>query len=148
MIIYPIFLHIHSGLRWLVLLFIIAAIVNACLKLTGKSSLNFKDCAFNRLTMMVIHLQLVFGLVLYFISPKVVFSAASMKESVLRFFLVEHIGLMIIAVILITIGYIKSARTDNEIKKHKLILGYYSIAFLLILVSIPWPFRGIGGGWF
>jgi hypothetical protein len=148
MIIYPIFLHIHSGLRWLVLLFIIAAIVNACLKLTGKSSLNFKDYAFNRLAMMVIHLQLVFGLVLYFISPKVVFSAASMKESVLRFFLVEHIGLMIIAVILITIGYIKSARTDNEIKKHKLILGYYSIAFLLILVSIPWPFRGIGGGWF
>jgi len=146
--IYPIFVHIHSGLRWLVLLFILAAIVNAGIKLTSKSSSNCNDCAFNRLTLIFMHLQLVLGLVLYFISPKVVFGAASMKDSLLRFFLVEHIGLMIIAVILVTIGYVKSDRAVDEFKKHKQILVYYSIALLLILVSIPWPFRGLGAGWF
>lgn len=146
--IYPILVHIHSGLRWLVLLFIIAAIVNAGLKLTRKSSSNCNACAFNRLALIFMHLQLVLGLVLYFISPKVVFDATSMKDSLLRFFLVEHIGLMIIAVILITIGYVKSDRAVDELKKQKQVLVYFSIALLLILVSIPWPFRGLGAGWF
>lgn len=146
--IYPILVHIHSGLRWLVLLFIIAAIVNAGLKLTRKSSSHCNDCAFNRLALIFMHLQLVLGLVLYFISPKVVFDATSMKDSLLRFFLVEHIGLMIIAVILITIGYVKSDRAVDELKKQKQVLVYFSIALLLVLVSIPWPFRGLGAGWF
>jgi membrane protein DedA with SNARE-associated domain len=78
----------------------------------------------------------------------VIFDAASMKDSLLRFFLVEHIGLMIIAVILVTIGYVKSDRVADEFKKNKQILVYYSVALLLILVSIPWPFRGLGTGWF
>jgi hypothetical protein len=146
--IYPILVHIHSSLRWLVLLFVIAAIVNAGLKLTRKSSSNCNDCAFNRLALIFMHLQLVLGLVLYFISPKVVFDAASMKDSMLRFFLIEHIGLMIIAVIIVTIGYVKSNRAVDELKKQKQVLVYFSIALLLILVSIPWPFRGLGAGWF
>jgi membrane protein DedA with SNARE-associated domain len=78
----------------------------------------------------------------------VVFSAASMKDSVLRFFLVEHISLMIIAIILITVGYVKSDRAADEFRKHKLLIIYYSIALILILISIPWPFRGLGAGWF
>jgi hypothetical protein len=145
---YQVFVHIHSILRWLVFLLIIAAIVNAGLRLTRKTSSTCKDCAFNRLALMIMHLQLVLGLVLYFLSPKVVFAAASMNDSLLRFFLVEHIGLMIIAVILITIGYVKSDRAAKELKKHKFIIVYYSIGLLLILVSIPWPFRGLGAGWF
>lgn len=146
--IYSIFVHIHSGLRWLVLLFIIIAIVNASLKLTRKATSNIKDCIFNRLVLIFMHLQLVLGLVLYFISPKVIFDAASMKDSLLRFFLVEHIGLMVMAVILITIGYVKSDRAVDKMKKQKHVVIYYSIAFLLILASIPWPFRGLGAGWF
>lgn len=146
--IYSIFVHIHSGLRWVVLFFIIAAIINAVMKVTRKSSSNCKDCAFNRLALIFMHIQLVLGLVLYFISPKVIFDAASMKDSLLRFFLVEHIGLMIIAVILITVGYVKSDRAVEEIKKYKLLIIYYTISLVLTLASIPWPFRGLGSGWF
>ena len=146
--IYSIFVHIHSGLRWLILLFIIISIVNAASKLSGKSDSNLKDSLFNRLALIFMHLQLLLGLVLYFISPKVIFETNSMKDSLLRFFLVEHIGLMIIAVILITIGYVKFDRAGDETKKHKHIVVYYSIAFFLILVAIPWPFRGFGAGCF
>jgi high-affinity Fe2+/Pb2+ permease len=146
--IYPIFVHIHSGLRWLVLLFIIAAIVNAGIKLYRKSSSDNRNNALNRLALIFMHLQLVLGLVLYFISPKVIFDAASMKDNLLRFFLVEHIGMMIIAVILITIGYVKSKRAVDVFLKQKHLIVYYSIALLLILVAIPWPFRGLGTGWF
>ena len=146
--IYSIFVHIHSGLRWLVLIFIIISIANAAFKLIKKSVESLKDCIFNRLALIFMHLQLVIGLVLYFISPKVIFNAASMKDSLLRFFLVEHIGLMVIAVILITVGYIKSDRAEDQIKKHKHLIIYYSISLLLILASIPWPFRDLGAGWF
>jgi hypothetical protein len=143
-----ILVHIHSILRWLVLLSIILAIVNSVLRLNRSNPGNRKDCVISRLALMAMHFQILFGLVLYFISPKVIFAATSMKDSVLRFFLVEHIGLMIIAVILVTIGYIKSDRAENERKKHKNLLIYYSIALLLILAAIPWPFRGLGSGWF
>ena len=124
--IYPIFVHIHSGLRWLVLIFIIAAIINAGIRLYFKSSSKHRDYAFNKVALIFMHFQALLGLVLYFISPKVIFNTASMRDSVLRFFLVEHIGIMIIAVILLTIGYVKSDRA----------------------VAIPWPFRGLGAGWF
>jgi hypothetical protein len=146
--IHSIFVHIHSGLRWLALLFIMLAILNAALRLNRKSVSHLKDYVFNRLALIIMHLQLVFGLVLYFISPKVVFSASSMKDSVLRFFLVEHIGLMILAVILVTIGYIKSDRAVEGRIKYRLLIIYYSIVLLLILLAIPWPFRGLGSGWF
>jgi membrane protein DedA with SNARE-associated domain len=79
---------------------------------------------------------------------KVVFSATSMKDSLTRFFLVEHLALMIIAIVLITIGYIKSDREDDMMKKQKLLLIYYTIALILILVAIPWTFRALGAGWF
>lgn len=147
MSVFSILIHLHSVLRWLVLLFIVIAIVNASVKLTRKSPEKLKDCIFNRLTLIFMHLQLVLGLVLYFISPKVIFNAASMKDSLLRFFLVEHISLMIIAVVLVTIGYVKSDRAISEFKKHKLVVIYFSIALLLILAAIPWPFRGLGAGW-
>jgi hypothetical protein len=148
MTIYSFIIHLHSVLRWLVLISIIISIINAAYKLSVKSNTNQKDCIFNRVTMILMHVQLLFGLVLYFISQKVVFSAASMKDSLLRFFLVEHIGLMIIAVILITIGYVKSDRAEAERKKLKILITYYSIALALILAAIPWPFRNLGAGWF
>jgi hypothetical protein len=147
--IYNILAHIHSIVRWLVLVAIIMALINAIVKLNKKSLANCKDCIFNRLTMILAHVQLVLGLVLYFISPKVVFAAASMKDPFYRFFLVEHILMMLIAIVLITFGYIKSDRLpDDDPRKYKRILIYYGIAFLLIMSAIPWPFRNLGGGWF
>lgn len=146
---YSIFIHVHSGLRWLVLFFIVAAIINAVVKINKKSSQeSFKDCVFNRLALIFMHLQVVLGFVLYFISPKVIFSAASMKNSMLRFFLLEHVILMFIAAVLITVGYIKAENASEEVKGFKRVIIYYSIALLLILLSIPWPFRGMGSGWF
>jgi membrane protein DedA with SNARE-associated domain len=97
--------------------------------------------------MTFMHLQLIIGLILYFISPKVIFSGSSMSDPILRFFLVEHISLMLIAVVLITVGYVKTKKIEG-VKKYRTILIYYVISLLLILASIPWPFRDLGGKWF
>jgi len=141
---YSILIHIHSGLRWFVLVFLVWAIIRAAMKSYRKGD---KPLA-ALLGLIFTHVQLVIGLILYFISPKVIFAGSSMSNSVLRFYLVEHIALMLIAVILITVGYVKAKRAAEDLKMNKSILWYYSIGLLLILVSIPWPFRNLGAGWF
>lgn len=137
----------HSGLRWIVvILFIlaIAGLIRAAYQ--GKSS--NRALLFAKLTLIVSHIQLLLGLWLYFISPKVVFMAESMKNKVLRFYLVEHIALMVIALAVLTIGYVKYKKTIENQSSAKSMLWYYIISFVLIMISIPWPFRGMGAGWF
>jgi hypothetical protein len=145
---YEILTHAHSGLRWLVLATLIIAIVNSLGKTRGGITYTKKDKQKALFALIFMHLQFVLGLVLYFISPKVIFEAASMKSEVSRFFLVEHTSLMVIALIFITIGYSKAKRTAMDGKKFKTILIGYSLGLLLILAAIPWPFRNLGSGWF
>ena len=85
---------------------------------------------------------------LYVISPKVIFAATAMKVGVQRFFLVEHISLMILAAVLMTIGYSTTKKQINTPYGGKKLLFYYLIALFLILLAIPWPFRGFGTAWF
>ena len=144
---YNILAHIHSITRWLVLITTFLAVLYAIINLS-KGSLEERKCLQNRLAFMLTHFQLLLGLILYFISPKVIFAGESMKDPLLRFFLVEHIALMLIGVVLITVGYLKYVKTEDIRRRHKLTIIYYGIAFLLYLAAIPWPFRNLGGGWF
>ena len=137
--------HTHSGLRWVVLGLMIYALLNAFRK---KDTYEKRDRLLNMFTMVSLHIQLVLGLVLYFISSKVSFVEGWMKSPSLRFYGMEHISLMIIAIILVTIGHGKAKRASESAKKHRTIALYYSIALVLILASIPWPFRNLGAGWF
>jgi hypothetical protein len=140
-------LHTHSGLRWILLISFIISIV-VLYKASKKSTPSNKIKSYVLFTLIISHIQLIIGLILYFISPKVVFQAASMKNSVLRFYLVEHISLMLIALILVTIGYVKWKKAIEGTTKMKSLFWYYTIALLLILISIPWPFRIAGAAWF
>jgi Na+-driven multidrug efflux pump len=87
------------------------------------------------------HLQLLIGLILYaFTSPwtKAAFQdmGAAMKNSTLRYFAVEHISIMLIAVVLIQLGRTFSKKTSDPIKKHRTVAIYTSIAVALILLSL------------
>ncbi|TRX48584.1 cytochrome B [Fulvivirga sp. M361] len=140
--------HAHSGLRWLVLASLLFAIFNALGKTNGSTPFTEKDKKLGLFALIFTHTQFLIGLVLYSISPKVVFSGASMKDSVLRFFLVEHILIMLIAVVLITIGYSKSKKAQDNGKKFKLVLIFYLIGLVIMLAGIPWPFQNYGTSWF
>lgn len=133
----------HSGLRWIALGLLIYAIVNAFNKRT-KGHYVKKDKMINLFAMIFLHVQLLLGLILYFTSPKVVFAASSMKEAVTRFFLMEHILMMVIAIVLVTIGRKKAEKETNPFKKHTTIITWYIIALVLIFAAIPWPFRNLG----
>lgn len=141
-------LHAHSGLRWIVLVLIVWALVKAISGWTGQKEYQKSDRLSALLALIFTHIQLLIGLVLFFISPRVSFESGMMGNSVLRFFTVEHTLMMIIAIALITFGFSSAKRIEEAVSKHKRIAVTYGIGLLIILASIPWPFRELGAGWF
>lgn len=137
----------HSGLRWVVLLLLLAAILNAFQAWkggrTGASKLSLY-------ALISVHVQLLLGLVLYFfLSPYVRFEAGVMKDTLLRFYTVEHITMMLIAIALITVGYSRAKRAADAAAKGKTTFWFYLIGLAVIFAAIPWPFRsGLDGNWF
>ena len=146
---YGILVHAHSGLRWLVLIALLWAIGNAFMKWRGEKAFLPSDRKLNASALGITHLQVILGLILYFISPKVIFESGSMKDGMLRFFLVEHITMMLIAVVLITIGNSRAKKATEDVKKHKTTFIFFLIGLLIMLASIPWPFiEKYKAGWF
>lgn len=133
--------HAHSGWRWIVLTLLLYAILQALLQPSKKNKVPLW-------AMIATHVQLVFGFILYFISPKVQFTADTMKIALNRFYTVEHTTLMLLAVVVITLGYGKWKRADTPEKGAKKVLTFYLIGLLIMLAGIPWPFRNLGAGWF
>jgi hypothetical protein len=88
------------------------------------------------------HTQLLIGLILYFTSPVVIFSGASMKDSVARYWLVEHVAMMLIAVVLITMARITAKKMTDAVAKHKRLFIFNAIALIIILVAIAQSARG------
>lgn len=138
--------HAHSGLRWVALILLILAIVNAFTAKTYEK----KHRMINLFAMVSLHTQLLIGLIQYFgTSTKVQFIEGWMKSPLLRFYGMEHILLMIIAIVLVTIGHSKSKKGTTPEEKFKPVKLFYLIGLILILAGIPWPFREVlGGGWF
>lgn len=143
----------HSGLRWVVLGLLLAAIIGAAKNLkSGKYEKSSK--MINLFTMVVIHLQVTLGIVLAFFSGKISYGSNWMSEknalgvALYRFFGLEHILMMVLAAVLITIGRKKAEKAADPNRKHKTILIWYIIGLLIILAAIPWPFRGLAQGWF
>lgn len=142
---YEILKHTHSGLRWVALILILLAIYNS---ITAKE-FGKRQKLINLFSMVSLHTQLILGLVLYFNSPLVRFYQGWMKDAEDRFYGMEHVAGMVIAIALITVGYVKSKKGTTPAEIYKPIKLFYIIGLILILASIPWPFRAnLGGGWF
>jgi multisubunit Na+/H+ antiporter MnhB subunit len=140
--------HTHSGLRWLLLIILVITVLNAYSKWRNQKTYSLFDKLSALLTFILSHLQLSIGLILYFISNKVQFNSATMSNTQLRFYTVEHFLMMLIAIILITLGYKRAKKAEGAVK-HRRIFIWYGIALLLILIAIPWPFRSeLAANWF
>ena len=143
--------HLHSALRYFVLLLLIAAIAKAFAGWFGKKEFTTGDDKIGLFLMIGAHIQLLIGLWLYFISPWVQFDdmKVTMGNEISRFWAVEHALGMLIAIALITIGRVRTKKATDSVVKHKRSAIAYLIALILIVASIPWPFRELlGRGWF
>jgi bacteriorhodopsin len=134
----------HNITRWAVLLFGVWALLNAITGTTGKRPFSANDKRSGLLFMTFCDIQLVLGLILYFNGvwfDNLKKLGEIMKETKTRFFTIEHALMMIVAWLLVHIGYSAVKRADTDAKKHKKMLIFFGLAILLILAAIPWPFR-------
>jgi len=141
---YQILLPLHSVTRWLVLLSLLFAIYRGYRGWLGNKPYTTVDNAARLFAVNIAHIQLVIGLWLYFISPIVNYFLHNFKEAVhdrqIRFFGMEHITMMLIAIIFITIGSAKAKLKTTDKEKFKTMAIWFTISLLLIFTSIPWSF--------
>lgn len=117
---------------------LLLAIINAFSGWLGKGKFTGGDRKLNLFTLISAHLQFVFGLVLYFLSPKVRTDdmAMAMKDSISRYWTVEHAIMMVLAIVLITVGHSKSKKALVGSVKHRNIAIFYAAALLIIIAAI------------
>jgi hypothetical protein len=141
---YSLLLATHSLVRWLVLLSLLVAIFQAYKGWFGHKPFSKFDNIIRSTTATIAHVQFVLGIVLYCISPMVRYFLAWFKTAVhqreIRFFGMEHITMMLIAVVLITIGSMKAKRQPTDQQRFKTMAIWFTIALIIILASIPWQF--------
>lgn len=133
---------LHNISRWLVLVFGIWAAVRAFSGWRGNKEWTKTDNRAGMLFTMLLDLQLLIGLVLYFTSPFMApilknFGAA-MGNSGARFFAVEHFGGMLLAIIVAHVGRSLSKKAAADKAKHKRAAVAFTVALVLILAAIPW----------
>lgn len=138
-------LSLHNISRWLILLFGLWAILRAISGIAGKKNYTGLDNKLSLFFMICADIQLLIGLWLFFnnawFDKMKAGMGAVMKNSFDRFFIVEHGFMMVLAWLLIHIGRSMVKRPAADASKHKKTLLWFGIAMLLILISIPWPFR-------
>jgi hypothetical protein len=139
---------LHNLTRWAVVIFGVIAVVRGFTGWFGKRRYNAADNRFGMLFVTSLDVQLLLGLALYFTKgwANVLFSdpATAMGSSGVRFFAVEHLALMLVAIVLAHIvrGSVRKAGSDRA-KHQRSALGFL-FAFLLVLAAIPWPFLPAG----
>ncbi len=128
----------HSGWAYLALLLLVIAVVNSLVGMTSKKEFTPKDRKIAILGLIGTHMQLLVGLILYFVSPLGFSSLGQMSDKALRLTSLEHPLINLIAITLITIGWVKHKKLTTSESKFKSFSIYYSLGLLLILSRIPW----------
>lgn len=128
----------HSIFAYIVLALLFLASINAITGLTGKRLFKDKDLRLSLFALIVSHLQLLLGIIIYFISPLGLSAIGQMNDSALRLTSLEHPLLNVFAIILITIGWSKHKKEESNNGKFKKIAVFYTLGLLLILSRIPW----------
>ena len=152
---YEVMRHVHSVGRWIVLLLLLFAIFNSLI--AGRRPFIKSDNRLGLLLTIFADLMLLVGIYLYVAGGRgyKMFNVPGgmgtiMKDPTTRFFAVEHLAGMLIAIVLIHIGKAQARKAIGDRAKHRRTMIFYLLALLIILISIPWPFRAIGinSGWY
>ena len=132
---------LHSTLAYIALAVLLLAVINAIYGLSNKKLFTTKDLRLSLFALIFSHIQLLIGLILYFVSEKG-FKAfeieGAMKNPELRLTMLEHPLINIIAIVLITMGWSKHKKQESQNGKFKKIAVFYTLGLILILSRIPW----------
>ncbi|MDR6943735.1 hypothetical protein [Mucilaginibacter pocheonensis] len=141
---YPYLLAFHSATRWLLLLFVIMMIARSFWAFRAKVNYTIYDRILRITATSILHIQLTLGIWLYIVSPVVSYfwhnmaTAVHMRE--IRFFGIEHVGTMMVSMAIFSIGTYKASKQADDQCRFKTQVIWFSIGFLIMLISIPWAF--------
>ena len=137
---YLIFKDFHSYVAFLLLVVLMLVIVVAIYGWVKVKPYNKIVSILSLVGLGAAQSQFTIGLILYFISPLGMsnFSGDAMKNALSRLYIAEHPLMMLLAIVLVTIGYIKTKKAKDDKSKYKNMAIYYSIGLAFILSRIPW----------
>ena len=144
---YSTVIFIHSWLRWVILILFVVSIVKSLSGLVGQKEYGKSDNALAASLVGTLHLQALLGLILYFVLSPITTSAfggevSPMKDAGIRYWAVEHIFMMIVAVVVAQVGRSKAKKSEDAMAKFKTQAIFFSIALVLILSRVPWTEAG------
>jgi len=135
---YEIIQKAHSGVAYLALAVLLFAVINALMGVSSKRAFEDKDRKISLFALIFCHIQLLLGLVVYFVSPLGMAALGEMSNAAMRLTALEHPLVNILAIALITIGWSKHKKEDSSNGKFKKIGFLYLAGLLFILSRIPW----------
>lgn len=141
-------LYFHSVLRYFILLFAVFVAVQSLVGMMGKKEFKKGNKMFALLLMIFCDLQLVFGLILYYtyvISSGMLQSGNVMKDPASRFWAVEHAFGMIVAIVLVHIGYAVAKKPIDAERKFKRLFWCSFAALAIFVAMIPWEGKQVVG---
>ena len=149
--VYAMVLMIHSLVRWVVVIAGFVAVIMAYAGWFGNRPWTSSTVRLNMLFTTFLDLNVLLGIFLYFILSPITRGAfqnmgEAMKNGTTRFFLAEHWVLMIVALILAHVGSSRAKKAADDKSKFKQAAIFFTIAMVLILAAIPWPFLATGTG--
>lgn len=143
-------LHLHNFGRWVVIILLLFAIVKSLTGIAASKPFTAGDKKIGLFLMIAAHTMLLIGLYQWFAGPWGLQNIlgmgmkAVMKDKIYRFWAIEHITGMLTAIILITIGRSVTKKNITDKSKHRRSFWFYFIAFVIIMITVPWPFREVG----
>lgn len=139
-------------MRWVVLALLVVTIFKAWSTKRNASGFSAGQAKLGLFSMISLHIQLLLGLALYFMKgwASMLGTPGVMSSTVMRFFAVEHLVGMLIAIVFGTLGHSLVKRASTDELKNRRQFRYFLIALVIIVASIPWPIRpGFEAyGWF
>lgn len=140
---YEIIQKAHSGVAYLALGILIIAVINAFMGISSKRGFEDKDRKISLFALIFCHIQLLLGLTLYIVGSKwqIIGEVMSGEEKYIKVITVEHPFSMILAIVLITIGWSKHKKEESSNGKFKKISIFYALGLLLILSMLPWFYK-------
>jgi hypothetical protein len=133
MSIYEILKDAHSAWRYVVIILLVVAFINALNGYINKKEYTEGNRKLNVFALISTHIQLLLGLILYFMND---WYKVDSSDAVNRYWKMEHVAIMLIAVVLVTIGNSRSKKLALSVAKHRTIFVFFGFALLLITVAI------------
>ncbi len=135
-------LHFHNAMRWLVLLAAVVAVVVAVAGFVRGAPWGRGAKLSGLAYLITMDVQLLVGFILYGVSPIVRAAmgdvSLAMSDSEMRFFLFEHLLLMVVAVVLVHLGYAMSKRAASARRAYARASTFYTLGLIALLLGMPW----------